>query len=98
MITVILPAHLRTLARVDGSIELNIEGKKSVQSLLDSLEKKYPMLRGTIRDHSTLKRRPFLRFYACQQDLSLEPPETTLPEAVLLGKEPFLIVGSVAGG
>ncbi len=98
MITVILPAHLRTLARVDGSIELNIEGEKSVQSLLDSLEKKYPMLRGTIRDHTTLKRRPFLRFYACQQDLSLEPPETTLPEAVLSGKEPFLIIGSVAGG
>ena len=98
MITVILPAHLRTLARVDGPIELNIEGKLSLCSLLDALEEKYPMLRGTIRDHTTFKRRPFLRFYACQQDLSLEPPETTLPEAVLSGKEPFLIIGSVAGG
>ncbi len=98
MITVILPAHLRTLARVDGPIELNMEGKMSLLSLLDALENKYPMLRGTIRDHTTLKRRPFLRFYACQQDLSLEPPETTLPEAVLSGKEPFLIIGSVAGG
>lgn len=98
MITVILPAHLRTLARVDGPIELEIEGTMSLHSLLDALEEKYPMLRGTIRDHTTFKRRPFLRFYACQQDLSLEPLETTLPEAVLSGKEPFLIIGSVAGG
>ena len=98
MISVALPAHLRTLAHVNGNIDIEIEGKPTLGSLLDAVEKKYPMLRGTIRDHGTLKRRAFLRYYACEQDLSLEPSNSPLPEPVIKGKEPFLIIGSIAGG
>ena len=98
MISVTLPAHLRNLAHVNGPIEIDMKGEATIGSLLDAIEKKYPMLCGTIRDHNTFKRRPFLRYYACEKDLSLEPPETPLPEMVVLGKEPFLIIGSIAGG
>ena len=98
MIRVELPYHLRTLARVDRVVELHIEGPATLRSVLDALEVRYPMLRGTIRDHVTQQRRPFLRFYACEEDLSLEPPDTHLPEAVASGTEPFLIIGAIAGG
>jgi molybdopterin synthase sulfur carrier subunit len=98
MIRVILPAHLRTLARVDGEVELDIAGQVTQGSLLDALETRYPMLRGTIRDHGSGKRRAFVRFFACQQDLSHESPEAPLPEAVASGAEPYLIVGAMAGG
>jgi hypothetical protein len=98
MIRVVLPYHLRTLARVNGDVELNIEGTVTMRSVLDALEIRYPMLRGTIRDHDTQQRRPFVRFYACGEDLSLEPPETQLPEAIGSGAEPFLIIGALAGG
>jgi molybdopterin converting factor small subunit len=98
MIRVVLPAHLRTLARVAGEVQLDVEGEVSVASLLDALEARYPMLRGTIRDHVTRRRRAFLRFFACGEDLSHEPPDAPLPEAVVTGKEPFLIVGAMAGG
>jgi molybdopterin synthase sulfur carrier subunit len=98
MIRVILPAHLRTLARVDGEVELDIAGQVTQGSLLDALEARYPMLRGTIRDHGSGKRRAFVRFFACQQDLSHESPEAPLPEAVASGAEPYLIVGAMAGG
>jgi sulfur-carrier protein len=98
MIRVVLPFHLRNLARVDGEVELNIANPVTVRSVLDALEASYPVLRGTIRDHDTLKRRPFVRFFACKEDLSLETPETKLPEAVTNGSEPFLIVGAMAGG
>src|SRR5216117_280653 len=98
MIRVVLPAHLRTLARVDGEIKLDIEGPVTLRSLLDALEARFPMLRGTIRDHVTLKRRPFIRFFACKEDLSLDPPEKLLPEAVVSGREPFIVVGAMAGG
>ena len=98
MIRVVLPYHLRTLARVDGEAQLDVAGLVTVQSVLDALEARYPMLRGTIRDHVTLKRRPFIRFFACKEDLSLEPADTALPEAVVDGTEPFLIVGAMAGG
>ena len=98
MIRVILPAHLRTLARVAGELQLAVEGQASQRSLLDALEAAYPMLRGTLRDHVTQQRRPFVRFFACEQDLSHEPPDEPLPEAVTCGKEPFLIVGAIAGG
>jgi len=98
MIRVVLPYHLRVLARVDGEVLLAVEGPLSLRSLLDALEERYPMLRGTIRDHGTLKRRPFLRYFACAEDLSLQTPETPLPADVASGKEPFLIVGSIAGG
>ena len=98
MIRVVLPAHLRTLARVDGEVKLDIEGQVTQRSVLDSLEAHYPMLRGTIRDHLTHQRRPFIRFFACEQDLSHEPPDTLLPDAVASGTEPFLIVGAMAGG
>lgn len=98
MIRVVLPYHLRNLARVDGEVELDIAGQATVRAVLDALEARYPALRGTIRDHGTLKRRPFVRFFACKEDLSLESPETKLPEAVLSGAEPFLIVGAMAGG
>jgi len=98
MIRVILPAHLRTLARVDGEVELDIAGQVTQGSLLDALEARYPMLRGTIRDHGSGKRRAFVRFFACQQDLSHEPPEAPLPDAVASGAEPYLIVGAMAGG
>lgn len=98
MIRVVLPAHLRTLARVDGDVRLEVEGLVTQGSVLDALEARYPMLRGTIRDHVTRQRRPFLRFFACQQDLSHDPPDVPLPEAVALGAEPFLVVGAIAGG
>jgi molybdopterin synthase sulfur carrier subunit len=98
MIRVVLPAHLRTLARVGGEVELRVEGPATQRSLLDALETRYPMLRGTIRDYATGRRRPFLRFYACEQDLSHEPPDAPLPDAVAKGTEPFLLVGAIAGG
>src|SRR5205823_7258161 len=98
MIRVVLPAHLRTLARVDGEVKLEIEGPVTLRSVLDALEARYPMLQGTIRDHVTQKRRAFLRFFACEQDLSHEPPDSPLPDAVVSGKEPLLVIGAVAGG
>jgi sulfur-carrier protein len=98
MIQVVLPAHLRKLAGVDGDVKLEIEGPVTLRSVLDTLEYRYPMLRGTIRDHVTKQRRPFLRFFACQEDLSHESPDTPLPDAVASGAEPFLIIGAIAGG
>ncbi len=98
MIRVVLPAHLRTLARVTGEVKLDIQGPATVRSVLDTLETSYPMLRGTIRDHVTHKRRPFVRFFACEQDLSHESPDVPLPDAIAMGAEPFLIVGAMAGG
>ncbi len=98
MIRVVLPAHLRTLARVDREVMLHVEDPVTQRSLLDALEARYPMLRGTIRDHATLKRRAFIRFFACEQDLSHESPDTPLPDAVVTGAEPILIVGAMAGG
>ena len=98
MIRIVLPAHLRTLARVDGEVKLDIEGQITQRSVLDALEARYPMLRGTIRDHVTQQRRAFVRFFACGQDLSHEPPDAPLPDAVALGAEPFLVVGAMAGG
>ena len=98
MIRVVLPYHLRNLARVNGEVELEVASPVTVRAVLDVLETKYPVLRGTIRDHGTLKRRPFIRFFACKEDLSLEPPETALPEPVVNGAEPFLVVGAMAGG
>ena len=98
MIRVILPFHLRNLARVDGEVELAVAIPVTVSAVLDALEARFPVLRGTIRDHSTLKRRPFIRFFACKEDLSLDPPDTPLPEAVVNGSEPFLVVGAMAGG
>ena len=98
MIQVVLPAHLRTLAQVGSEVSIEITGPATLRSVLDALESKYPMLRGTIRDHITQQRRPFLRFFACQEDLSLEPPDALLPEAVSSGKEPFMIIGAIAGG
>jgi sulfur-carrier protein len=98
MIRVILPAHLRTLAHVDGEVELDVAGQVTQRSVLDALEASYPMLRGTIRDHRDGKRRAFVRFFACQQDLSHEPAEAPLPDAVASGAEPYLIVGAMAGG
>ncbi len=98
MIRVVLPYHLRRLARLDGEVELEIEGSVTQHAVLDALEARYPMLRGTIRDHATKRRRAFLRFFACQKDLSHEPPDAPLPEAVATGREPFLVVGAMAGG
>ena len=98
MIRVILPQHLRTLAQVGNEVTLAVEGPVTQRSVLDALEARYPMLCGTIRDHVTQKRRPFLRFFACQQDLSLEPPDAPLPDAVASGAEPFLVIGAIAGG
>ena len=98
MIRVVLPAHLRTLAHVDGEVELHLEGPATQRSVLDALEACYPMLRGTIRDQVTQQRRAFVRFFACQEDLSHEPPDAPLPDAVALGAEPFLVVGAMAGG
>jgi sulfur-carrier protein len=98
MIRVTLPYHLRTLAGVNGEVELTLDGQATVGSLLNALESCYPVLRGAIRDRLTLERRPFVRFYACKEDLSHEPPETVLPIAVVDGLEPFLIVGAMAGG
>ncbi len=98
MIRVILPAHLRTLARINGEVTFDVEGLVTQRSVLDALEARYPMLRGTIRDHVTQRRRPFIRFFACEQDLSHESPDAPLPDAVANGIEPFLIVGAMAGG
>ena len=98
MIRVILPQHLRTLAQVGSEVELEVEGPVTQRSVLDALEARYPMLRGTIRDHVTQERRPFLRFFACQEDFSHESPDAPLPRAVAEGKEPFLIIGAIAGG
>jgi molybdopterin synthase sulfur carrier subunit len=98
MIRVVLPAHLRTLAHLNGEVSIEVEGPVTQRTILAALEARYPMLQGTIRDHVTEKRRPFIRFFACEQDFSLEPPDTPLPEAVASGAEPFLIVGAIAGG
>jgi len=98
MIRLILPPHLRTLAQVRGDVELEVAGSVTQRSVLDALEARYPMLRGTIRDHVTQQRRPFLRFFACEEDLSHELPDAPLPEAVVSGKEPFIVVGALAGG
>lgn len=98
MILVVLPAHLRTLARVEGEVQLDVATLVTQQTVLDALEARFPMLRGTIRDHVTQQRRPFIRFFACEQDLSHENPDAPLPDAVATGTEPFLIVGALAGG
>jgi molybdopterin synthase sulfur carrier subunit len=98
MIRVILPAHLRTLAQTGGEVILEVDGQATTCSVLDALESRYPMLRGTLRDQVTHQRRPFVRFFACEQDLSHEPPDTPLPEAVATGAEPFLVIGAIAGG
>jgi len=98
MIRVILPPHLRTLARVGAEVQLDVEGQATQRSVLDALEARYPILRGTIRDHVTQQRRPMLRFFACEEDLSHESPDAPLPEAVASGAEPFFIVGAIAGG
>jgi hypothetical protein len=98
MIRVVLPAHLRTLAHVEGELTLEVEGPVTPRSVLDALEERYPMLRGTIRDQVTLRRRAFVRFFACEQDLSQDSPDDPLPEAVAAGVEPFLIIGAMAGG
>jgi len=98
MIRVELPAHLRTLARVNGAVSLEIQGQVTQRSVLDALEARYPVLRGAIRDHVTQVRRPFLRFFACQEDLSHDSPDAPLPVEVATGKEPFLIIGAIAGG
>ena len=98
MIRVVLPFHLCNLARVEGEVLLEVASPVTVRAVLDALEALYPVLRGTIRDHGTLKRRPFIRYFACKEDLSLEPPETFLPDDVVSGNEPFLIVGAMAGG
>jgi len=98
MIRVVLPAHLRTLARLNGEVQLQVEGPVTQRSILDALEAGYPMLRGTIRDHVTQRRRDFLRFFACAQDLSNESPDTLLPEAIASGAEPFKVIGAIAGG
>ncbi len=98
MVTVVLPQHLRTLAHVSGDVELEVRGAVTVRSILDALEARYPMLRGTIRKHGTLERRAYVRFFACEQDLSLESPDTPLPDGVASGKEPFFVIGAIAGG
>jgi hypothetical protein len=98
MIRVVLPPHLRILARVDGDVELQVEGPVTQRTVLDALESRYPVLRGTIRDHVTQQRRAFLRFFACEQDLSHDPPDAPLPDAVARGEEPLYVVGAIAGG
>jgi hypothetical protein len=98
VIRVVLPAHLRKLAQVENEVGLDVEGPVTLRSVLDTLEARYPMLRGTIRDHVTQQRRPFLRFFACEEDLSHEPPDAPLPAAVAAGTEPLLVVGAIAGG
>jgi len=98
MIRIVLPTHLKTLANVSGEVKLDVPGIVTLAALLEALEAAYPMLQGTIRDHVTLKRRAFVRFYACEQDLSHEPPDSPLPDEVAKGKEPFLVVGAMAGG
>ena len=98
MIRVVLPAHLRTLAKVNGEVQVEVEGQPTQRSVLDALEASYPALRGTMRDHITQRRRDFVRFYACEEDLSHDPPDTPLPDAVVRGAEPFLVIGAMAGG
>jgi hypothetical protein len=98
MIRVVLPFHLRTLARINGEVQVAVPEPVTLRAVLEAIEAAYPVLCGTIRDHGTLRRRPFVRFFACGQDFSLDPPETALPEAVTTGKEPFLVVGAMAGG
>jgi len=98
MIQVVLPPHLRTLAKVSGDVELEVAPPVTQRAVLDALESKYPMLRGTIREHDTLKRRAFLRFFACEEDITHESPDTPLPEPVASGKEPFFVIGAIAGG
>ena len=98
MIQVVLPAHLKTLARVDGPVELDVQPPHTIGAVLDALEARYPMLQGTMRDHVSRKRRAFVRFYACEEDLSHEPHDTRLPDPVIAGKEPFLVIGAIAGG
>jgi sulfur-carrier protein len=98
MIRIVLPAHLRTLARVEGEVRLDVDGQATQRVVLDALEARYPMLRGTIRDQGTQRRRAFVRFFACEQDLSHESPDAPLPDAVVKGTEPFLVVGAMAGG
>ena len=98
MIRIELPAHLRTLAQVNGDVQVDVAGPATLGAVLDALEARYPVLRGTIRDHVTLRRRAFVRFFACEEDFSHEPPETPLPQAVAIGAEPFLVVGALAGG
>ena len=98
MIRVVIPAHLRTLAKVDGEVQVEVSGPVTQRSVLDALEAKYPVLKGTIRDHDTLQRRAFLRYFACEEDLSLDPPDKPLPEEVARGKEPFMVIGAIAGG
>ena len=98
MIRVVLPYHLRNLARVDEEVSLDVPEPVTIAATLDALEARFPMLRGTIRDHGTLKRRPFIRYFACKEDLSLEPADTVLPGAVVAGTEPFLVIGAMAGG
>lgn len=98
MIVVALPQHLRNLAHIDGDVDLNVAGEVTLRTVLDELEARYPMLCGTIRDHVTLQRRPFIRFFACEQDLSHEPLDAALPEAVASGKETFIVIGAIAGG
>lgn len=98
MIRVVLPQHLRTLAHVGSELQIEVEGAVTIRSVLDAIEARYPVLQGTIRDHGTLQRRAFLRFFACEEDLSLEPPDKPLPDAIVSGKEPFLIIGAIAGG
>ena len=98
MIVIALPQHLRTLAHVDGDVDLEVRGQATLRTVLDELEARYPMLRGTIRDHVTLQRRPFIRYFACAQDLSHESLDTPLPEAVASGTEPFIVIGAIAGG
>ena len=98
MIRVVLPAHLRMLARIEGEVQLEVEGRATQRSVLDALEARYPMLRGTIRDHVTRQRRPYVRFFACERDLSHEPEDAPLPDEVATGKEPYLLVGAIAGG
>ena len=98
MIQVVLPAHLRTLAQVGGDVTVEVQGEVTTRAVLDALEERYPVLRGTIRDHHTFERRPFLRFFACQEDLSHESPDAPLPALVASGQEPFMIIGAIAGG
>lgn len=98
MIRVVLPHHLKNLARVDGEVSVAVEGPATVTSVLDALEAAYPMLRGTIREHGTLKRRPRVRFYVSQEDISHDPPDSPLPEAIASGKEPFIVIGAISGG
>jgi molybdopterin synthase sulfur carrier subunit len=98
MIRVVLPHHLRTLAKVGDEVRVDPNGSATVKAIIDALENKYPMLRGTIRDHGTLKRRPLVRFFACGEDISHEPPDTPLPDAIVKGEEPFFIMGAIAGG